>query len=213
VESTHIRTFKVRKGRMTEAQIQALERTAVPLVEDFTPLPFTVPTVLEIGFGFGDATIALALAQPEVNVIAVDVHTPGIAQVLLQVEEHGLDNLMLVEGDAILLLQRLPASSLTGVRAFFPDPWPKSRHHKRRLISPENLELMSRAVMPGGFLHVATDWVHYAESARTHLEKSTTWELAERHALADPATRPTTRFERRGIRADHVITDIVAVRR
>jgi tRNA (guanine-N7-)-methyltransferase len=213
VESTHIRTFKVRKGRMTMAQTSALERTVVPLVEDFTPVPFTAPTVLEIGFGFGDATIALALAQPDVHVIAVDVHTPGIAQVLLQIEEYGLDNLTLVEGDAILLLQRLLQSSLAGVRAFFPDPWPKSRHHKRRLISPHNLDLMARAVMPGGFVHVATDWVHYAESAQVHIEESASWELAERHALADPATRPTTRFERRGIRADHVITDIVALRR
>jgi tRNA (guanine-N7-)-methyltransferase len=211
MEGTHIRTFKVRKGRMNEAQTSALAGTSVPLVEEFTP-SLEKTTVLEIGFGFGDATIALALAQPDVRVIAVDVHTPGIAQVLLQIEEHGLSNLTLVEGDAILLLQRLPQSSLAGVRAFFPDPWPKSRHHKRRLISPENLELMARVVMPGGFLHVATDWVHYAESSRAHIEASISWVLAERHDLADPATRPTTRFERRGMRADHVITDIVALR-
>jgi tRNA (guanine-N7-)-methyltransferase len=212
MEGTHIRTFKVRKGRMNEAQTSALAGTSVPMVEEFTA-SLEKTTVLEIGFGFGDATIALALAQPDVRVIAVDVHTPGIAQVLLQIEEHGLSNLTLVEGDAILLLQRLAHSSLAGVRAFFPDPWPKSRHHKRRLISPENLELMARVVMPGGFLHVATDWVHYAESSRAHIEASISWVLAERHDLADPATRPTTRFERRGMRADHVITDIVALRR
>jgi tRNA (guanine-N7-)-methyltransferase len=211
---TRIRTYKLRRGRLTPGQAAALAFSSVPQVADvdFASLPVG-QTVLEVGFGFGEATIELARRQPHVHVIAVDVHTPGIGRLVARCQEHGLTNITVIEGDALLLLQRMPAGHLTGIRAFFPDPWPKARHHKRRLFNNDTLALMASAVTTGGFLHTATDWAHYAQATRALLDARPDWQIAEHHELAVPKERPQTRFERRAITAGRAISDLVAVRR
>jgi tRNA (guanine-N7-)-methyltransferase len=163
------------------------------------------PRVLEIGFGMGDATAAMAAADPGRDYLAVEVHTPGIGNLLAFVGELCLTNVRVAHGDAMELVHRVPAGSLDAVHVFFPDPWPKARHHKRRLIQPGNVALLRERLRPGGVLHCATDWPHYADAMRQTL-------------LADPAlrqvpgargSRPVTKFERRGETAGRPITDLV----
>lgn len=201
-----IRTFKLRRGRVTPGQAAALERHEVPSVADVD-----VPqgAVLEIGFGFGEATVELAARFPETPVVAIDVHTPGIGHALQQIEQRNITNLTIAEGDARLLISRLHKDHLIGVRVFFPDPWPKARHHKRRLVSGEFLTEIADVVQPGGFVHVATDWDDYAEWARTNITVHEAWIFAS-HPLAE--SRPLTRFEKRAHVAGRTITDLVAIR-
>ena len=201
-----IRTFKLRRGRVTPGQAAALARAAVPSVTDVD-----VPTgaVLEIGFGFGEATAELAERFPDVPIVAVDVHTPGIGRLLQEIDRRSLTNLSVVEGDARELLSRLENNSLLGVRVFFPDPWPKVRHHKRRLVSPTFLDVVARVVQQSGFLHVATDIDDYAEWVKANITAHSAW-TAGSHAMA--IDRPMTRFEQRAHTAGRTITDIVALR-
>lgn len=201
-----IRTFKLRRGRVTPGQAAALARYEVPTVTDVI-----VPegAILEIGFGFGEATVELAQRFPDIPVVAVDVHTPGIGHVLQQIELRNITNLTVAEGDARLLISRLKPGQLLGVRIFFPDPWPKARHHKRRLVSREFLTDIARVVSDGGFVHIATDWDDYADWARHNIVRHDQWSLAS-HPLAED--RPTTRFEQRAHVAGRQITDIVARR-
>lgn len=201
-----IRTFKLRRGRVTPGQAAALGRHHVPSVMD---VEVHDGSILEIGFGFGEATAELAQRFPDVPVVAVDVHTPGIGHVLQEIERHRLTNLTVAEGDARLLIPRLHDNQLLGVRIFFPDPWPKARHHKRRLVSDEFLTNIARVVKPGGFIHVATDWDDYAEWARQNITQHNQWTPA-RHPLAE--ARPITRFEKRAQVAARTITDLVAIR-
>jgi tRNA (guanine-N7-)-methyltransferase len=171
--------------------------------------------ILEIGFGMGDATLAQAVAHPDHGILAIDVHTPGVGRLLAELEERGIDNVRVVEGDALALLDALPARSLAGIRVFFPDPWPKARHHKRRIITTPNLDLMASRITPGGFLHFATDWHDYAEWAREVIDAHPAFVLldeSEQLPIASRATRPVTKFERRGIAAGRKITDLVARR-
>lgn len=219
-----IRTYKLRRSRVTASQAQALETLRSKFVLDAgdSKIDLRAETgrsswVVEIGFGMGEATVALAQAQPAVAVLAIDVHTPGVGKLLHQLEEHNLDNVRVIEGDALHILRgNIVDGSLTGVRLFFPDPWPKARHHKRRFIQTENLTLVAEKVQVGGFLHIATDWENYAEHALENLAQLPQWEILEPGLgveLAQPSERPRTRFEQRGIDAGRKITDIVAVRR
>ena len=212
-----IRTFHPRRGRMSATQLDALDRLGPTY--DLPPGPLDAATVfhgrpvaLEIGFGLGDATIEMAQADPSTGIVAVDVHTPGVARLLLAVESLGLDNVRVVLGDAVeLLRERIPESSLVAIRVFFPDPWPKARHHKRRIIRPDLVSLMASRLVPGGVLHCATDWEEYAEQMLEVL-------LADpglRNAYAGAAPRldrPMTKFERTGIEKGHTVTDLVFVR-
>jgi tRNA (guanine-N7-)-methyltransferase len=214
-----IRTFHPRRGRMSARHADAMAGLwpayGLTVVDgDRTPLDLdalfgrVAPRVLEIGFGMGDVTAAMAAADPGRDYLAVEVHTPGIGNLLALVGERGLTNVRVAHGDALELVRRLAPDSLDAVHVFFPDPWPKARHHKRRLIRAGNVALLSRAVRPGGVVHCATDWPHYAA------------EMAETLA-ADPllvcderaADRPETKFERRGVRAGRPITDLVFRRR
>ena len=215
-----IQTFKPRRGRYSTQQREALDRATYLVDLEALPGPGALcdglPLILEIGFGMGDATLEQAVAHPDHGILAIDVHTPGVGRLLAELEERGITNVRVIEGDALELLDALPAASLVGIRVFFPDPWPKSRHHKRRIITTANLDLMAPRIAPGGFLHFATDWHEYAEWARESIAQHAGFRLldaAEQPSIASAASRPQTKFERRGIAAGRVITDLVASRR
>jgi tRNA (guanine-N7-)-methyltransferase len=160
--------------------------------------------VLEIGFGMGDTTAATAATDPGRDYLAAEVHTPGIGNLLALVRERGLTNIRVAHGDAMELVHRLAPGSLDAVHVFFPDPWPKARHHKRRLIRAGNVALLRERLRPGGVLHCATDWPHYAGAMLETL-------AADPFLVADDpvARRPVTKFERRGERAGRPISDLV----
>ncbi|MFP4432409.1 MAG: tRNA (guanosine(46)-N7)-methyltransferase TrmB [Spirochaetota bacterium] len=187
-----VRTFALRRTRMTDAQRRALEELGPAyIVEPPEPPSVTriasgatsagwprnafpnpgLPLIVEFGFGMGEATAAFASSQKRFNLLGVEVHRPGVGKLLLDIEKRGLDNLRIVTVDGVTLLRDyLGDESLDGVHIFFPDPWPKKRHHKRRLIQPEFLKLLAHRVAPGGYLYVVTDWQDYADQMREALE-------------------------------------------
>ncbi|WP_220091326.1 tRNA (guanosine(46)-N7)-methyltransferase TrmB [Actinoplanes lutulentus] len=164
------------------------------------------PVVLEIGFGMGDATAAMAAADPDRGFLGVEVHTPGIGNLLALVGEQHLTNVRVAHGDAMELVHRIDEQSLDAVHVFFPDPWPKARHHKRRLIQPSNVALLRDRLRPGGVLHCATDWPEYAESMAETLDAAPG--LRRLPATAEPHARPKTKFEKRGADAGRPISDL-----
>jgi tRNA (guanine-N7-)-methyltransferase len=174
------------------------------------------PVVLEIGFGNGEATWRMAEASPEENFLGIEVHRPGVGRLLLKIEEHGLSNLRIACEDAVELLRnRVPDGSLAGVRIYFPDPWPKKRHHKRRIVQPAFVELLGRKLAPGGILHLATDWAPYAEHMLEVMQAAKGFDnLASNGGYcAKPDWRPPTKYERRGERLGHAVADLVFRRR
>ena len=212
-------SYKLRRGRMGATRRQALHehaaRFAVPDGEgplDLRALFGTdAPVVLEIGFGMGATTLQMAEADPGTCVLAVDVHTPGVAALLLGLDRRGLGNVRVLEGDGRLLLQqRIAPASLAGVRVYFPDPWPKPRHHKRRLVDAAFAALVADRLAPGGVLHCATDWEPYAQQMARVLAAAPGLVLEE--ARERPEWRPLTRFEVRGLERGHVVTDLIARR-
>ncbi|MFE9201775.1 tRNA (guanosine(46)-N7)-methyltransferase TrmB [Micromonospora sp. NPDC007230] len=221
--AARIRTFHPRRGRMSDRQRDALARLwsaygleIADLDGPFDPTALfgrRAPLVLEIGSGMGDATAAMAAADPDRHYLAVEVHTPGIANLLELVERHGLANVRVARGDALDLVRAMPAGSLDAVHVFFPDPWPKARHHKRRIIQPAHVALLRARLAPGGTLHCATDWAEYAESMRETLTADP--ELVDVHGdyAPRPAHRPVTKFERRALIAGRPIFDLVHRRR
>jgi len=211
-----IRTFHPRRGRMsarhTDAHAALWPVFGLTVLDgDRSPLDLAelfgrdAPKVLEIGFGMGDVTAAMADADPGRDYLGVEVHTPGIGNLLALVGERGLTNVRVAHGDAMELVHRLASGSLDAVHVFFPDPWPKARHHKRRLIRPASVALLRERLRPGGVLHCATDWPGYAEVMRES--------LAEDPGLAAVAgphpDRPVTKFERRGASAGRAIVDLM----
>ena len=217
-----IRSYVLRQGRVTDAQRRELA--------DLLPIygiPFALagldlerlfgraaPKFLEIGFGMGETTAAIAQAHPENDYLGVEVHSPGVGSLLKRIAALGLANLRVIQHDAAEVLEHMIApGSLHGVHLFFPDPWPKKRHHKRRLIQPAFAALLASRLKPGAYLHVATDWENYAQqmlevlSAEPSLQ-NTAGRFAER-----PATRPLTKFERRGLDLGHPVRDLVFRRR
>ncbi len=175
-----------------------------------------LPVVMEIGFGMGEATALMAAEDPDTGILAVDVHTPGQGNLLVLAERNGLSNIRVANGDAIILLQKmLPPDSLDGLRVYFPDPWPKKRHHKRRLIQPEFLTLAARRMKPGAVLHCATDWEPYAEQMLDVLTAHPDFEntRADGGFAPRPAFRPLTRFEGQGLDKGHVVHDLLIARR
>ncbi len=210
-----IRSFVLRTGRETPGQARArarlAERFAIPWPE--APLPadywdgcFTErgPMTLEIGFGMGGSLAAMAAAEPERRFLGVEVHTPGVGALMAALEEQGLTNVRVLEGDVVPALERLfQPGSLDRVQIFFPDPWPKKRHHKRRLIQPPFLERLAALVRPGGHLWLATDWAPYAEAMVEALGEVPAWK-----ALPAAPSRPETRFERRGLKKGHAVVDL-----
>jgi tRNA (guanine-N7-)-methyltransferase len=213
-----IRTFHPRRGRMSDARIEAvatlLPRYGIPDGPlDLDALFPGRPVALEIGFGLGHATLEMALDDDTTGILAVDVHTPGVARLLQEVDDHAVEHVRVVHDDAVdLLRQRIPEASLAAIRIFFPDPWPKARHHKRRIVRPDLVSLMASRLVAGGVLHCATDWAPYAEAM---LEVLTAEPLLV-NAYDDYAPRlerPMTKFERTGIEKGHEVADLVFVRR
>ena len=207
-----VRTFKPRRRSLTPRRAELFERLAPTFVlEDQGPrLDLATvfgrvgDVVLDIGFGIADCLLTMAAAQPGLDVIGVEVHTPGVAGALAGIEEHGLSNVRLVHGDAVLFLDRLAAGSLAGVRIFFPDPWPKARHHHRRLVRDDIVERLVELLAPGGWLHLATDNDDYAEQMQRVCDSNA-------HLRGGPVPRPTdrplTRYEQKGIAAGHAVVD------
>jgi tRNA (guanine-N7-)-methyltransferase len=213
-----IRTYHARHGRMSPQRRAAV--AALLIAHGLPEGPLDTPTlfagrpcVLEIGFGLGDATVVMAQADPGTGIVAVDVHTPGVHRLLAAVDRLGLDNVRVVHGDAVSLLrERVAPDSLDGVRAFFPDPWPKARHHKRRLVRPDLVALIASRLRPGATLHVATDWAPYAEAMREVLAAQPLLEPAYDGGLAWGG-RPRTPYEQAGRDAGRDVVDIVSRRR
>lgn len=224
VKHRPIRSFVLRQGRLTDAQQRALE-TGMPLFgvpyDPAAPLDlaalFGRPDslkILEIGFGMGESTARIAQAQPERDFLAVEVHTPGVGSLLKQIQEAGLSNLRIIQHDAVEVLDHMIAdASLDGVHIFFPDPWHKKRHHKRRLIQSEFVRRLCRKLKVGAYLHVATDWQEYAEWVLEVLQAEPALaNTAEKYA-EKPDYRPLTKFENRGIKLGHGVWDIIFRRR
>lgn len=218
-----IRSFVRREGRLTAGQRRALE-VLWPLygIAEEDPLELDgefgrqAPRTLEIGFGNGDSLAQMAAAAPEEDFLGIEVHRPGIGHLLQEIEARGLRNVRVMNRDAVEVLERqIPAASLARVLLFFPDPWHKKKHHKRRILQPRFIELLSRALRPGGHFHMATDWQDYAEHMRAEMEQATDFHnVAGPGRYADkPAYRPTTKFERRGQRLGHGVWDLVYERR
>ncbi|WP_414168666.1 tRNA (guanosine(46)-N7)-methyltransferase TrmB [Streptoverticillium reticulum] len=217
-----IRSFQPRRSRVTPGQGEALRRLWPTWGLDIDGLSRldlgelfgdpALPVVLEIGFGMGEATAQMAAADPGTGILACDVHTPGQGNLLNLAERNGLTNVRVANGDAIILLREMLApDSLAGLRVYFPDPWPKKRHHKRRLIQPEFLTLAATRLAPGALLHCATDWEPYAEQMLEVLTAAPEFEntQADGGFAPRPEFRPLTRFEGQGLDKGHVVRDLL----
>ncbi|MEA3410446.1 MAG: tRNA (guanosine(46)-N7)-methyltransferase TrmB [Pseudomonadota bacterium] len=218
-----VQSFVRREGRLTPGQKRALQRLWPVYGTDCgdTPLDLEAvfgreaPLTLEIGFGNGESMAALAEAHPERNFLGAEVHRPGLGRLLRRIEELHLTNVRLYSGDAVELLERnLPAATLDAVLLFFPDPWPKNRHRKRRIVQPRFVRLVHRALRDAGVFHMATDWEEYAihmmaimEAADGYRNRAGPGRFSPR-----PGDRPFTRFERRGARLGHTVRDLVYTR-
>ncbi len=219
-----IRSFVLRQGRMTEAQQRAFEtlwpRYGLTLGETELNLPALFgndhPMTLEIGFGNGEALAQQALRHPERNFLGVEVHSPGVGHLMIRLAQQESDNVRILQCDAMQLLRHhLPAGSLAAVLLFFPDPWHKKRHHKRRIVQPEFADLVYRALIPGGLLHMATDWEDYAGQMLRVLSEHPGFDnMAGRGGYSPrPEDRPLTKFEQRGQRLGHGVWDLLFERR
>ena len=172
------------------------------------------PLVVEIGFGMGAATAEIAAAHPETNYLGIEVHPPGVGALLKEIGERGLTNVRIVQDDAVEVLERMvAAASLAGVHVFFPDPWHKNRHHKRRLIQPPFVRLLASRLEPGGTLHCATDWQPYAEQMLAVLAAEPSLVNHSDGYAPRPPTRPLTKFEQRGLDRGHGVWDLVFTKR
>lgn len=222
VNSTDIptegRTFNYRRGKFSQLRESAMDRLypvhgVILDAEAVLDLPRLfgrqAPKVLEIGSGMGDSTAAQAAADPDRDYLAVEVHPPGVADLLLLIEQHDLTNLRIFDGDVMRLLHGgLAPESVDVIQVFFPDPWPKKRHHKRRLIRPDRVAALRSLLKPDGLLHCATDWAEYAESMLEVLEADSGMVNRHRGFAPRPEHRPSTKFERRGVAAGRRIFDL-----
>ncbi|MGH8706009.1 MAG: tRNA (guanosine(46)-N7)-methyltransferase TrmB [Burkholderiales bacterium] len=217
-----VRSYVLRQGRTTPAQRRALKelypRFGIAFADAF--LDFRrefgreAPVVLEIGSGMGETTAEIASANPGTDFIALEVHSPGVGSLLRKLETLELRNLRVIRHDAVEVLERMIADgSLAGIHLFFPDPWPKKRHHKRRLVQPAFAALAARKLVPGGTLHAATDWQDYAEQMLAVLAAEPLLENSAPGFAARPALRPLTKFERRGLGLGHRVWDLLFRRR
>lgn len=221
--SCSVRSYVCRGGRLSRSQSDALSRLwpryglETSGLLDFDRLfGRRARRILEIGFGDGDHLLARALSEPQSDFIGIDVYRPGAGRLLKEAEKADLCNLRILVGDAVNALRyQLPAGFLDEVVLYFPDPWPKKRHHKRRLVQPKFVDLIARALKPGGVWRLATDWADYALSMREILDATPEFEnLAGADSYAErPSSRPMTRFERRGKRLGHVVFDLIYRRR
>lgn len=218
-----IRSFVRREGRLTAGQQRALDELfpRFGIEPSAPPIDFTAtfgreaPTILEIGFGNGDTLATIARNHPENNYLGIEVHRPGVGHLLMRIEEYGLTNVRVMCADAVeVLQQQIPDSRLEAVYLFFPDPWHKKRHHKRRQVQPEWAQLIRSKLRIGGYLHMATDWQEYAEHMLAVLGNTEGFTNQSAHSsfIERPAYRPVTKFEQRGMRLGHGVWDLVFIR-
>jgi tRNA (guanine-N7-)-methyltransferase len=209
-QQRRIRSFVKRAGRITQAQQRALREYWPAYGIDYAPTPINpeqifgrrAECILEIGFGNGELLVTTAAANPDTDFIGVEVHEPGVGHCLLRLHEQSLSNVRLIRHDAVDVLNHLiPDGALHGVNLFFPDPWPKKRQHKRRIVQPDFVMLLGRKIAPGGFFHAATDWANYAE----HIDQTVTANPGFRAIETKSSKRPETKFELRGKRLGHEI--------
>jgi tRNA (guanine-N7-)-methyltransferase len=217
-EHRPIRSFVLRQGRVSSAQHRAyvalLPKYGIPFEKKPLDLQSTfgrsASTFLEIGFGMGETTAAIARESPGQDYIAVEVHTPGVGSLLKQLDELGLTNVRVIQHDVVEVLQHmLPPECLDGVHIFFPDPWPKTRHHKRRLIQPGFIALLCLHLKRGGYIHAATDWKDYAEQILDVLRNEPLLVNTAADFAPRPEYRPLTKFEQRGLRLGHEVWDLI----
>lgn len=213
-----IRSYVLRQGRVSHAQARAHQDLLPRFGIAFSNQPLDLegafgraaPKILEIGFGMGETTAEIAAAHPEWDFLGIEVHTPGVGSLLKQIGERGLANLRLIQHDAVEVLRGMIApASLDGVHIFFPDPWPKKRHHKRRLVQPDFVALLASRLRAGGYVHLATDWAEYAEQMLAVLSAEPLLENAADGYAPRPDYRPQTKFETRGLKLGHGVWDIV----
>ena len=220
-----IRSFVLRQGRVSNAQARAHDVLLPIYGIPFSPAALDLnaafgraaPKVLEIGFGMGETTAAIAQANPETDYLGIDVHTPGVGALLKEIDARGLKNLRVIQHDAVEVLQRmLQLQALDRVHLFFPDPWPKKRHHKRRLIQPLFVELLASRMKPSAILHVATDWEDYAQQILEVLSAEptlvNTCNTSQGFSVR-PESRPLTKFEQRGLKLGHAVWDVLFAKR
>ena len=207
-----IRSYVLRQGRVTPSQQRALD-TLLPrfgitfsdrLLDFRETFGRSAPVVLEIGSGMGETTAAIAQAHPDTDYLAIEVHGPGVGSLLNRIDALALANLRVIRHDAVEVLERMiPDGALAGIHLFFPDPWPKKRHHKRRLVQPAFAALAARKLAAGGYFHAATDWPEYAEQMEAVLNSSSLFTREQ------PRDRPETKFERRGLGLGHAVRDLL----
>ena len=217
-----IRSFVLRQGRMSPAQHHAYDTLMPRYGIAFSDQPLDVdaafgraaPTVLEIGCGMGETTARIAAAMPERNFLGVEVHTPGVGALLKLIDAGALTNLRVIQHDAVEVVQHmLREDSLAGVHLFFPDPWPKARHHKRRIVQAPFVKLLASRLAPGGYLHCATDWEPYAQWMLEVLSSEPALQNTAQSFAPQPAYRPVTKFETRGVKLGHGVWDILFTRK
>ena len=224
MDTTHrpIRSFVLRQGRVSNAQQRAhetlLPKYGIPYAPGLIELDHVfgrrAPKILEIGFGMGETTAAIAALHPENDYLGIEVHTPGVGSLLKAIEEEGLTNVRIVQHDAVeVLCHMIGHGTFDGVHVFFPDPWPKKRHHKRRLLQPAFVALLVERMKRGAYLHVATDWQEYAEYVLAVLKNNPLLENTAMDYAPRPAYRPQTKFETRGLKLGHGVWDVIFKRR
>ncbi len=217
-ETRRIRSFVTRAGRLSTGQERAIRELGPAYCLPFAreTLDYaktfgrTAPVILEIGFGMGETTATIAESRPELDFIGVEVHTPGVGSLLKQIGEKRLSNIRIIQHDAVEVLENMIAeNSLNGVHIFFPDPWHKARHHKRRLIQPDFVRLLVSRLADNGYLHCATDWQNYAEQMLEVLGGERGLQNTASGYAQRPDYRPVTKFEKRGLRLGHGVWDLV----
>src|SRR3954463_14405110 len=208
-----VRSFVLRQGRMSPGQARALTDAWPAYGIDYAPalIDFAsafgrrAPVVLEIGFGMGETTAQIAAAQPQCDFVGIEVHGPGVGAMLARIEALGLRNVRVIRHDAVeVVAHMIPLAALAGLHVFFPDPWPKKRHHKRRLLQPAFISLIATKLVPGGVVHLATDWPEYAEQMAALSEASACFASSDAALI----TRPATKFEQRGRRLGNPVRDL-----
>ncbi len=219
---THIRSFVHRRGHITQGQREALESLLEKWSLPYAPQPLDAaqafgrqaPLILEIGFGMGETTEKIALARPGDNFLGVEVFNAGVGSLLMRIEQSQLSNLRIIQHDAVEVARdMLQPGMLAGVHIYFPDPWPKKRHHKRRLIQPAFIALLASRIAPGGYIHCATDWENYAEQMLEVLSGEPLLENTVKDYAPRPDYRPLTKFESRGLRLGHGVWDLIFTRK
>ena len=219
---THIRSFVHRRGHITQGQRDALEtltgKWTIPYAAERLDLAQTfgrnAPTILEIGFGMGETTEKIATARPDDNFLGVEVFNAGVGSLMRRAEDNGLTNIRIIQHDAVEVVRDMIAPDcLAGVHVYFPDPWPKKRHHKRRLLQPTFVAALTSRIAPGGYFHCATDWEEYAHQMLEVLGGEPLLENTVDGFAPRPDYRPLTKFENRGIRLGHGVWDLIFKRK